>query len=447
MMQIFISYSSKDNAEAFKICEYLEQNGKKCFIAPRDIQPGREYGEELINGIDNSKAMLLLLSNNSNKSPHVLREVERAVSKSIPIYACKLEDVELSKSMEYFLMTHQWGSVEKKSDYTKLLKWAEDLSETEGQAVEKQEESKEQKPKAKKDKAAAFKLIGALAVILLCIILLFTLKQDKQEMAQVSLGDTITFGTYNGEAIEWRVLKVEDNLAVLVSKDILTMKAYDAAESGKFNYAGEKDYWGDSLEGEYELQVQTRGNSDWSVSNIRTWLNSDKEVISYSDQEPHVAAMSEHKNGYNNEAGFLHDFSQEELAAIVETEIITNTNELTEGETVTTQDKVFLLSVEELAWFDEAGISKLATPTEAAITQDQSEWYEVEKNAYDVDSYYWWLREPVEGTAYQCYMVSNGYWEAALLSGTVGLEGYGVRPALTIDLSSEYICELLGTEE
>ena len=74
-MQIFISYSSKDDIEAFKLCDYLEKNQKKCFIAPRDIQPGKEYGEEIINGIDGSVGMVLLLSQNSNRSPHVLREV------------------------------------------------------------------------------------------------------------------------------------------------------------------------------------------------------------------------------------------------------------------------------------------------------------------------------------------------------------------------------------
>ena len=52
--------------------------------------------------------ILLILSNNSNTSPHVLREVERAVSKNIPIIVYRIEDVILTKSMEYFLMTHQW---------------------------------------------------------------------------------------------------------------------------------------------------------------------------------------------------------------------------------------------------------------------------------------------------------------------------------------------------
>lgn len=118
---VFISHSSADNKEAIKICDYLEGNKIECFIAPRDIRVGNKYAEELIDGIDNAKAMVLLLSNESNNSPHVLREVERAVSRSIPIIIYKIEYVELSKSMEYFLMTHQWLESKKDSDLNELL--------------------------------------------------------------------------------------------------------------------------------------------------------------------------------------------------------------------------------------------------------------------------------------------------------------------------------------
>ena len=102
-MQIFISHSSRNAAEASAICRLLEESGTRCFIAPRDIRTGKEYAEEIVNGLDGSAAVILLMSEAANHSPHVLREVERAVSKSIPILVYKLEEVALSKSMEYFL--------------------------------------------------------------------------------------------------------------------------------------------------------------------------------------------------------------------------------------------------------------------------------------------------------------------------------------------------------
>lgn len=118
--EIFISHSSTDEKEAKKICDYFERNYISCFIAPRDIKVGASYAEELLDGIDNSKILLLMLSNESNNSPHVLREVERAVSHSIPIVVYRLEFVELSKSMEYFLMTNQWREIKKSDDLSEL---------------------------------------------------------------------------------------------------------------------------------------------------------------------------------------------------------------------------------------------------------------------------------------------------------------------------------------
>ncbi len=105
-MYVFISHSSQNSGTAEDICALIESNGHKCFLAPRDIRSGHEYAEEIINGIDRSGVMVLVLSKDSNESPHVLREIERAVSKRVPIIVYKLEDVQLSKSMEYFLMSH-----------------------------------------------------------------------------------------------------------------------------------------------------------------------------------------------------------------------------------------------------------------------------------------------------------------------------------------------------
>ena len=100
MKDIFISYASEEIELAKSVCRLLENNGVSCFIAVRDICVGHEYAEDIVNAIDNAKAMVLLLSKNSNESP--------AVSHNVPVIVYMIEQVELNKSMEYFLMTHQW---------------------------------------------------------------------------------------------------------------------------------------------------------------------------------------------------------------------------------------------------------------------------------------------------------------------------------------------------
>lgn len=446
-MRIFISYSSKDSDEALAACKALEEGGNACFIAPRDIQTGKEYAEEIVNGIDAAEAMILLLSENSNRSPHVLREVERAVSKGIPILICKLEEVELSKSMEYFLMTHQWIQVERNKEYRQILMYIENLK-MQNVSGEKGKRKPEQTKVAREKKGLLKKLlITMLSCILLVVgifvgIDIFSKAQEKARIEQWEVGDSLVLGTYNDAPITWRILKIQDDgTAVLIAKNILTMKAYDAAESGTYNsYQGE-DYWKAESEADtnMELQVMVRGNSDWSVSNIRTWLNSEEEVVTYLDQAPRTSAMAEMKNGYHNEPGFLYGFTDEELAVLQERECITSTNALAEDATIVTTDRVFLLSLEELEWFEEAGMSLLAVPTPEAIEKDESNWYAVDMDAYGVEEYCWWLREPVVEASAKCYLVGNGYYEDNLWIKNAGAEGFGVRPAIVVDLSKEIL--------
>ena len=105
---VFISYSTADKKTADAICRSLEEAGLSCWIAPRNISPGRDYGEAIINGISTSRLMVLVLSRTANTSPQVKREVERAVNKSVPIIPFRIEDVPMSKALEYYLSTAHW---------------------------------------------------------------------------------------------------------------------------------------------------------------------------------------------------------------------------------------------------------------------------------------------------------------------------------------------------
>jgi len=106
--KVFISYSSRDQVVGMKILEYLEFNDVACWMAPRDILPGDNYAESIINGIGQASAFLLILSQHSNDSVQVQREVDRAVNAKIPIYPLKISQVNLSQSMEYYLCNTQW---------------------------------------------------------------------------------------------------------------------------------------------------------------------------------------------------------------------------------------------------------------------------------------------------------------------------------------------------
>ena len=105
---VFISYSTGDKPTADAVCATLEAKHIRCWIAPRDVLPGRDYAEMLIEAIRDARVMVLVFSANSNSSLHVMREVERAASKGIPILPLRIEDVPPCASMEYYISSTHW---------------------------------------------------------------------------------------------------------------------------------------------------------------------------------------------------------------------------------------------------------------------------------------------------------------------------------------------------
>jgi hypothetical protein len=86
----------------------LEREGIRCWVAPRDIRPGVEYGAAIIEAIERCRVMVLIFSSSANASQQIHREIERAVSKSVPIVPVRIEEVTPTKSMEYFLGGIHW---------------------------------------------------------------------------------------------------------------------------------------------------------------------------------------------------------------------------------------------------------------------------------------------------------------------------------------------------
>ena len=104
----FISYCSEDKKIADAVCGTLEANKIRCWIAPRDVGPGRTWSSAIVEAIGESAVMVVIFSKHSNASPQVLREIERAVNKGIAIIPFRVEDVVPSKDLEYFISSCHW---------------------------------------------------------------------------------------------------------------------------------------------------------------------------------------------------------------------------------------------------------------------------------------------------------------------------------------------------
>src|SRR3982074_533639 len=98
---VFISHSSDDKAIGEEVCRFLEKNGIGCWIAPRDVMPGKNYGAAILDAIDECRVFVLILSGHSNKSGQVVREVERAASTDSIIIPFRIESVAPSRDLEF----------------------------------------------------------------------------------------------------------------------------------------------------------------------------------------------------------------------------------------------------------------------------------------------------------------------------------------------------------
>jgi hypothetical protein len=104
----FISHSSRDHGWAEQVCAVLEGHGLNCWLAPRDIDPGAPYDEEILRGIECSQTFILLLSDSANKSPHVKRELMCALRAGHSVYPIRIQEVQPGKKLEYLLEGIHW---------------------------------------------------------------------------------------------------------------------------------------------------------------------------------------------------------------------------------------------------------------------------------------------------------------------------------------------------
>ncbi len=105
---VFISYSTFDEAIARDVCRVLEENGICCWIALRDAKPGNPYACEIMSGIEESKMLLLIFSSNSNVSEPVASEIEEAFNKKKPIIVFLIENKPMAPELKFFLKRKHW---------------------------------------------------------------------------------------------------------------------------------------------------------------------------------------------------------------------------------------------------------------------------------------------------------------------------------------------------
>lgn len=105
---VFISHASKNFKIADQLCGLLEGQRVSCWIAPRDIPAGGQYGTEIVKAIRDCSIVVLVLTEEANRSKAVENEIERAFGYGKVIVPVRLRDIKPSQQLEFFVSNAQW---------------------------------------------------------------------------------------------------------------------------------------------------------------------------------------------------------------------------------------------------------------------------------------------------------------------------------------------------
>ena len=104
---VFISYSQKNEEYAEDARHLLKSEGIGVWMAPYDIPAGSKYAYVINDAIQKCSCMLLLLSEQSQESEWVEKEIERAVNYKKPIISMHLDESELNSGFSFYLGNQQ----------------------------------------------------------------------------------------------------------------------------------------------------------------------------------------------------------------------------------------------------------------------------------------------------------------------------------------------------
>ncbi|MBQ4066856.1 MAG: leucine-rich repeat domain-containing protein [Clostridia bacterium] len=104
---VFISYKTEEFDDAIWVKSVLESNGITCWMAPMSIPGGSSYAVEIPHAIRNCKVFVLILSEKSQESKWVPKEIDQAINAGKTILPFMLEDCELKDDFNFYLTNVQ----------------------------------------------------------------------------------------------------------------------------------------------------------------------------------------------------------------------------------------------------------------------------------------------------------------------------------------------------
>jgi hypothetical protein len=135
---VFVSYPNVDKATADAVVNALESEGIRCWVAPRDVLHGQDWAAAIVAAIASAKMLVLVFSDGTNQSDHILREVRAAGDAGLAILPFRTTETEPADALKYYIGGTHWldamsGSMEQHLD--ELVATARRIMAGEGQAA------------------------------------------------------------------------------------------------------------------------------------------------------------------------------------------------------------------------------------------------------------------------------------------------------------------------
>ena len=251
-----------------------------------------------------------------------------------------------------------------------------------------------------------------------------------QLLSNLPVGAKVKVGKHsiNGEPalpIVWLVVAKNhtgypSNSVTCLTEKIIDLRAIDAAEPNNSNES----------RGDY-------GNNTYSLSNICQWLNSNNNswyTLTHSADEAPDDTLTTRKTGYATRPGFLTNFTSEEIAAILQTSLISTTYSYTTESLIS---GIFLPSSTEVGFKDNRAdgsewgyFSDVLSRRAMMTSQSYKNTLSMIKPTNESTYWSWWLRSGDYTTSYRMLAIDeNG--ERDYVPTNQG--DCGVRPAMNLN--------------
>lgn len=250
---VFISHSSKDKELAREIYEYLKSNGIRPWIDFYDIPSGTKYARAIIDGIKNSRVILIILSENANDSENIINEVDNAHNLRKEMLPFHIDRSEMCEELQYYLS--RWQRIEAhphpEEKFKDILEYLEDSGET-GEAEKEQGKLTRIRVYTGKHKIGCS--VTIIIILLACIFVPFTLFEEQTCTISYSppaadVPDDSAFGTtYNNNGSTNSIItqRDKDDITFLIKE---WDELHNSLDSNKVKiiYASIVDFYGQSL--------------------------------------------------------------------------------------------------------------------------------------------------------------------------------------------------------